>query len=56
MFNLFKKDPSKALEKKYAKKMEEAMHWQRNGDLKKYAALVAEAEEISKEIENLSKK
>lgn len=53
MFGLFKKDPVKALEKKYQKLMEEAMHIQRGGDIKGYAAKMAEAEEVQKEIEKL---
>ena len=53
MFGLFKKDPVKALQKKYEKLMEEAMHIQRSGDIKGYAAKMAEAEELQKEIEKL---
>lgn len=53
MFGLFKKDPVKALEKKYQQLMEEAMHIQRGGDIKAYAAKVAEAEEVQKEIDKL---
>jgi hypothetical protein len=51
MFGLFKKDPVKALEKKYEKLLEEAMQLQRGGDIKGYAAKMAEAEEVQKEIE-----
>jgi hypothetical protein len=54
MFGLFKKDPIKNLEKKYQKLMEEAMHIQRSGDIKGYAAKMAEAEEVMKEIEKLA--
>ena len=53
MFGLFKKDPVKKLEKKYAELMEAAMHVQRSGDLKKYAAMIEESEEIQKEISRL---
>ncbi|MFN7118426.1 MAG: DUF6435 family protein [Saprospiraceae bacterium] len=53
MFGLFKKDPIKALQKQYQKLMEEAMHLQRNGDLKGYALKVAEAEAILKQIDSL---
>jgi hypothetical protein len=53
MFGLFKKDPIKALEKKYQKLMEEAMQIQRSGDIKGYAAKMAEAEEVQQEIEKL---
>jgi len=53
MFGLFKKDPVKKLEKKYEKLLEEAMNLQRGGDIKGYAAKMAEAEEVQKEIEKL---
>lgn len=53
MFGLFKKNPVKALEKKYEKLLEEAMQIQRSGDIKGYAAKMAEAEEVQKEIEAL---
>lgn len=56
MFNLFKKDPVKKLEKQYQQLMEEAMHIQRSGDIKAYSAKVAEAEEIMKQIEALNAK
>ncbi|MCB0597369.1 MAG: Lacal_2735 family protein [Lewinellaceae bacterium] len=55
MFGLFKKDPVKKLEKEYLKLMEEAMRIQRGGDIKAYAAKVAEAEEVQKQIEELRK-
>lgn len=53
MFGLFKKDPIRQLEKEYRKLMEEAMHIQRSGDLRAYAAKIAEAEKIQKKIEEL---
>ncbi|MBK7870449.1 MAG: Lacal_2735 family protein [Saprospiraceae bacterium] len=53
MFGLFKKDKVKELQKHYQKLMEEAMHIQRNGDIKGYALKVAEAEEIMKKIEEI---
>jgi len=54
MFGLFKKDPVKALDKKYTQLLEEAMHLQRGGDIKGYAAKMAEVEEIQKEIDKLN--
>ena len=54
MFGLFKKDPVKKLEKEYQKLMEEAMWLQRNGDIKGYAAKVAEAEEVLAELDRLA--
>jgi len=56
MFGLFKKDPVKKLEKQHQKLLEEAMHLQRGGDIKGYAAKMAEAEEVEKELEALREK
>ncbi|MEW6994874.1 DUF6435 family protein [Colwelliaceae bacterium MEBiC 14330] len=46
MFSLFKKDPIKKLDKLYEAKLEAAMHAQRRGDIKSYAMITAEADEI----------
>ena len=46
MFSIFKKDPIKKLDKLYEAKLEEAMHAQRRGDIKSYAMITAEADEI----------
>ena len=56
MFNFFKKDPVAELSKQYEKLTEEAMHLQRTGDIKGYAAKVAEAEAIQDRIEEMTKK
>lgn len=59
MFSIFKKDPIKKLDKLYEKKLEEAMNAQRNGDIKAYALITAEAEKINdqiKHIQNLEQK
>jgi hypothetical protein len=53
MFSIFKKDPLKKLNKKYEAKLEQAMHAQRNGDIKGYSMITAEAEEIANEIQAL---
>lgn len=53
MFGLFKKDPIKKLEKEHAKLLEEAMNIQRSGDIKGYAAKMAEAEELENKIAEL---
>lgn len=45
---LFKKDPAKKLRKSYERKLKEAMQLQRGGDIKGYAAAMAEAESIEK--------
>lgn len=50
MFSFFKKDPTKKLIKLYDRKLEEAMHAQRNGDIKSYAMITAEAEKIKLQI------
>jgi hypothetical protein len=48
---LFKRDPTKKLKKAYQQKMEAAMHAMRRGDIRENALLVAEAEELRREIE-----
>lgn len=55
MFSFFKKDPLKELNKQYLQKLEEAMHAQRNGDIRTYSMLTSEAEEYLKQIEVLEK-
>ncbi|NRB62707.1 MAG: Lacal_2735 family protein [Saprospiraceae bacterium] len=55
MLGLFKKDPIKKMEKAHAKMLEEAMHIQRSGDIKGYAAKMAEADELEKKIIALRK-
>jgi hypothetical protein len=56
MFGLFKKDPSKELQRQYAAKLEEARDAQRSGDIKGYARLMEESEEILKKIDKLREK
>jgi hypothetical protein len=53
MFSFSKKDPRKTLNKQYLQKLEEAMHAQRNGDIRSYSMLTSEAEDILKKIEAL---
>lgn len=53
MFSIFKKDPVKKLNKRYEAKLEEAMYAQRNGDIKSYSLITAEAEKIRIEIQVL---
>jgi hypothetical protein len=55
MFSFFKKDPLKEVNKQYLQKLEEAMHAQRNGDIRSYSMLTSEAEDILKKIEALGK-
>ena len=44
MFGWLKSDPVKKLRKAYDQKLEQAMHAQRNGDMRLYADLTAESE------------
>lgn len=53
MFKLFQSDPSKKLEKQYAKKLEQARDAQRAGKMPLFATLSAEAEEIGKRLDAL---
>jgi len=55
MFSLFKKNPLKKLDKRYEAKLEQAMQAQRNGDIKAYAMITAEAEAIKMEMLELEK-
>ena len=55
MFGFFKKDPLKKLEKAYRQKLKEARDIQRTGDLKKYAILCEEAEQIAEKMDALRK-
>lgn len=53
MFSIFKKDPIKKLDKAYEAKLEQAMLAQRNGDIKAYSLITAEAEKIGEQIRAL---
>lgn len=55
MFSLFKSDPIKKLKKTHVKKLEEAMHAQRNGDMRSFASITTEAEQIKLKIQQLEK-
>ncbi|MBU2870695.1 DUF6435 family protein [Colwellia sp. E2M01] len=50
MFSFFKQNPIKKLDKAYEAKLEQAMLAQRNGDIKSYAMITAEAENIREQI------
>ncbi|WP_125717670.1 DUF6435 family protein [Pseudoalteromonas rubra] len=56
MFQFLKRDPVKKLRKAYDAKLEEAMHAQRNGDIRGYAMLTSEAEALWQQIEQLERK
>ena len=51
MFKLFKRDPRQKLEKTIQRKLEEARDIQRSGDIKAYAELMKEIDELEKELE-----
>ena len=53
MLNFLKKDPIKKLSDQHKKMLEEAMHIQRSGDLKKYAFQMEAISKLEKEIEDL---
>ena len=53
MFGLFKKDPTKKLQDQYNDLLEKARNAQRSGDIKLYAKLTAESEEVWKQLEAL---
>lgn len=46
MFGFLKSDPTRKMRKQYDSLLEKAMHAQRNGDIRTYSTLTAEAEEL----------
>ncbi len=53
MFAIFKRDPIKKLRKEYDQKLEQAMLSQRSGNLRLFADLTQESEDIWKKIQIL---
>jgi len=53
MFGLFKSDPAEKLQKEYMSLLEQGMHAQRNGDIRKYSELTEQAENLLKKINEL---
>jgi hypothetical protein len=53
MFSFLKSDPIQKLQKQYDAKLEQAMKAQRNGDIRSYSEITAEAEKIYTEIQRL---
>ncbi len=51
MLSLFKKNPTKKLEKEYNRLLEKARDAQRSGDIKLFATISAEAEEVWAKVE-----
>lgn len=53
MFGFLKSNPEKKLQAKYEKLLAQGMQFQRNGDIKSYSMITAEAEKVREEIERL---
>ena len=53
MLSWFRRNPIKKLEAEYAKKLEQARDVQRNGDIVGYSSIMAEANEILSQIQEL---
>ena len=53
MFGFFKVDPKKKLDQEYKTLLEQAMHAQRSGDIRKYSELTELAEMERKELDRL---
>ena len=53
MFQFLKSDPSKKLQKEYEALQTKAFQAQRDGDIREYSALTAQAETIYEKIERL---
>lgn len=53
MFSFFNNNPTKKLKKRHSMLLEQAMHAQRNGDIRTYSQLTAEAEEVFKQIKDI---
>ena len=53
MFGFLKPNPEKKLRKAYDSKLEQAMHAQRNGDMRLYADLTEQSEKIWQQLSEL---
>jgi len=53
MFKFLKTSPDKKIRKQYLAKLEEAMHAQRNGKIREYSFLTAEAEALKVRLDAL---
>ena len=56
MFGWMKRNPEKQLRKQYHAKLEEALHAQRNGNIRQYSFLTAEAEKLREKLEEIEGK
>ncbi len=52
MFGLFKSSPVKKWQKEHEMLLTQAFHAQRNGDIRLYSTLTAQAEDIKTKIDN----
>lgn len=55
MLGWLKRDPVEKLKAEYARKLEQACEIQRNGDIVRYSAVMAEAESLLQQIDSLEK-
>ncbi|MDX1536345.1 DUF6435 family protein [Arsukibacterium sp.] len=55
MFGFLTPNPAKKLRKAYDSKLEQAMHAQRNGDMRLYADLTEQSEQIWQQLTELEK-
>lgn len=55
MFGFLRGDPRKKLQKEYEKKLTEAMHAQRNGDIRTYSMLTEQADALYAKLQALEK-
>ena len=55
MFGWFKKDPVAKLQKEIAKKYEQSVQLQRNGDIEGYGRIMKEIEDLEKQLEALQR-
>jgi hypothetical protein len=53
MFGIFRKSPAKKLQKEHEHLLTRAFQAQRNGDIRSYSMLTAEAEALKQKIEEL---
>ena len=56
MFGWMKRDPEKQLRRQYHAKLEEALQAQRNGNIRQYSFLTAEAEKLREKLEEIEEK
>ena len=54
MFSFLKSNPTKKLKKRHSMLLEQAMQAQRKGDIRTYSQLTAEAEDVFKQIQDIS--